>query len=280
MATEKTKVVALEAKAKGAQAQTIRALVPIAKEINVRLDKASKLQGDADDYRLGAALFLVKARDACDKVKINFKKWAEANISLSYESARKLVAVGAAKDPKAALADWRERNRRNMQVSRDKRKAISAPSRGSQGRAGEGRAVTYEDAVTVLKGGATAGRKSAAESIAATFGAAVVTKEDAARVHAIAFDSANALFEEFQRLGGETERKRFAGRCVASLGGTVDWPADKPAKKPKSEAEALKALTDIPPELRRNVAPPVSRAEGRRRVHQAAEKKARANVSA
>ena len=254
MATEKIKGVALEAKAKGAQAQAIKVLAPIAKEINVRLEKASKLQADADDHRLAAALHLAKARDACDKVKMNFKKWCEASISLSYESARKLVAVGAAKDPKAALADWRERDRRNMQVSRDKRKAISAPSRGSQGRAGEGRAVTFEDAITVLKTGNKIGRESAAESIAATFGAVVVPKETAVRVRALSFDPASALFAEFQSLSGEIERKRFVEKCAASLKGKVIWAVELKVKS-MTEKETLEVLTDIPPALRRAVSP-------------------------
>ena len=104
-------------------AEISRVLDPLAKEINVRLEKAEKIEGKADDHRLAAALQLVKARDECRRFKVSFRKWVEANVRWQWESARKLVRVGSSSDPKAALEDLRGRTAKSQKKTRAKDKA-------------------------------------------------------------------------------------------------------------------------------------------------------------
>jgi hypothetical protein len=104
---------------------TITALKPIAKEINVRFIKAAKLDGQADDHRLAAAMKLAEAKAKCEADKMNFKKWAEENVSQGYETVRKLVAVGAADNPQAALEDLRGKNKDANKKLRDKQAKVS-----------------------------------------------------------------------------------------------------------------------------------------------------------
>lgn len=110
-ATQKKTAAAADSKAK--HTGTITALKPIAKEINVRFTKAAKLDRDADDHRLAAALKLAEAKAKCEADKLNFKKWAEENVSQGYETVRKLVVIGAADDPQAALEDMRDGNKKS-----------------------------------------------------------------------------------------------------------------------------------------------------------------------
>jgi hypothetical protein len=89
----------------------LQKLNPIAKKINARLASAAKMDDKAYDHRLAAALELDAAKTQCGKSKINFKKWCEDNITQSYETVRKLTAVGGAADPQKALEDLRGKNK-------------------------------------------------------------------------------------------------------------------------------------------------------------------------
>ncbi|HZX69788.1 MAG TPA: hypothetical protein VFE77_03135 [Rhodanobacter sp.] len=113
---------ASEVKAKEQAAEEER-LKPIAKEINVRLEKAAKLEDDADDHRLAAAIQLEVAATRCKEAGIKFATWAAENLSQSYETIRKLVAVGKSPNPALALADMRGKNKEANKTLRDKRKA-------------------------------------------------------------------------------------------------------------------------------------------------------------
>lgn len=109
------------------QTKVVEGLVPIAKEINVRLEKAERGKKEYDDHRLAAALRLNEAKTKCEKAGLNFKKWALEHLKdQSYETVRKLAFVGSQKDPAAALADLRERtakavaeHRKRLQPARD-----------------------------------------------------------------------------------------------------------------------------------------------------------------
>ena len=101
-------------------------LVSVAKEINVRLEKANQAEGKADDHRLAAALKLEEARKKCQFAKISFKQWIDNNVTKSFAEVYKLAKVGAASEPKKALADMRSgaaaRNRalrKRQSMSRD-----------------------------------------------------------------------------------------------------------------------------------------------------------------
>ena len=119
---------AAEADAK-AVAKVEKELVSVAKEVNVRLEKANKLMSDADDHRLAAALRLAEAKARCEEVDISFKAWAEQNITeQSYENVRKLAYVGSQDDPKQALADLRTRTKKAVEAHREKAKVAKAES--------------------------------------------------------------------------------------------------------------------------------------------------------
>lgn len=112
-----------DAKAKAGQTSALRKLTPIAKEINIRLEKAEGLTDKAYDHRLAAALQLEEARKQCKAAKINFKTWVNENVDQSYETVRKLVAVGAADDPKQALEDLRAGAKKRVAEHRERKKA-------------------------------------------------------------------------------------------------------------------------------------------------------------
>lgn len=105
------------------QEQAQHKLDPMAREINVRLEKAEKQEQQADDHRLAASLVLAKAKAQCMAAQINFKKWCEAHLEHSYETARKLAAIGASDNPRAALEDMRGRNAAANRKLREAQKA-------------------------------------------------------------------------------------------------------------------------------------------------------------
>lgn len=107
----------------------MKELAPIAKEINVKIELAAKMDSKAGDYRLSAALMLEEARKKCEAAKIHFKKWATENIPYSYENVRKLVAVGAAPEPAKALEDLRLKNAEANKRHRDAKKAEEPPAK-------------------------------------------------------------------------------------------------------------------------------------------------------
>lgn len=103
---------ATEAAAKGAVITALKKLAPIAKEINIRMDKAAKMEDDAYDHRLAAAHRLTEASDICKKTKgVTFKQWCDEHVEQSYGTCTKLVTIGSAKDPRLALEDHRVKNK-------------------------------------------------------------------------------------------------------------------------------------------------------------------------
>lgn len=106
-----------------------------AREINVRLEKAEGMDDKATDHRLAAALKLAEAKETCKEAGVGFKKWCEDNVEWSYETARKLVRIGADSDPEAALEDMRNKTAIQMRESRERQakaktatKAIAGPT--------------------------------------------------------------------------------------------------------------------------------------------------------
>lgn len=118
----KTKAEAKAAEKKVANEAAKKALPALAHEINSRFELAAKIEGKADDHRLAAALQLAKAEEMCKAGGIDWKKWVEKNVKQSYETARKLVAVGKAPKPKLALADMRKSNAERNKAHREKTK--------------------------------------------------------------------------------------------------------------------------------------------------------------
>jgi hypothetical protein len=121
------------------KAEATKELVPLAKEINVRIDKANKLDHDADDHRLAAALQLEQARKRCELAGINFKTWTTENVQhWTYQTVRKLAKVGGSENPTQALTDMREGNAAANKKSRaakkaSAKKAAAAPAEAFSG---------------------------------------------------------------------------------------------------------------------------------------------------
>ena len=115
---------AFEIVQKAKDTAVLRSLVPVAKEINTRLEKATALDEKAGDHRLAAALQLDKARQVCKASKITFKGWVQANIEYSLDEVKKLVAVAAKPDPAKALADMRAGVAQRSRELRARRKAL------------------------------------------------------------------------------------------------------------------------------------------------------------
>lgn len=120
-------------------------LEPLGKEILERLRLADLSETKADDHRISAAERFAEARKLCDDAGINFKDWSAKHIpNQSYETIRKLVAVGNAENPKLALADMRGKNKEANKKLRKAKKAratskpdhnIGADPKSSSGRA-------------------------------------------------------------------------------------------------------------------------------------------------
>lgn len=102
---------------------------PLAAEINAAWEAAEKSDGRANDLRLTAAYKLGEARAACDKHKLNFKKWCEENVTITYRTARELVSIGRSKNPPLALADLRAKTAKRVSAhTARKKKASGAPT--------------------------------------------------------------------------------------------------------------------------------------------------------
>ena len=102
--------------------QAEKKLAPLSYEINVRFEKIEQLEGKADDHRLAAAINLENAKKICAASGIKFKDWAAENVKQSYETVRKLAAVGAAPNPQLALEDMRKKNKEANAKLRNKQK--------------------------------------------------------------------------------------------------------------------------------------------------------------
>lgn len=162
------------------KAKAEKHLTTVAKEINTRFEKASKLIGQADDHRLAAACRLAEARDECRASGITFKAWVEENVKKSYKECNKLLQIGAAENDEEGagakmLEDMRADNAERNRKLREKKKAENtaatsdkAPTKTKP--AGE-RAV---EAVAAMK---PAERKNFIKSHADDAGLAVVDKE-------------------------------------------------------------------------------------------------------
>lgn len=147
-----------------------------AKEINARLERAKVSEDKANDLRLSAAQILADAKKTCDKAKVNFKKWCEKHIDQSYETSRKLLAVGQSKKPALALADMRAGEAKRAKKSRDKKKS------GSVGRVvNRGNSAPVNGYLAVLDGGLALADKERVQlvgELAGKDGLAIVTRDE------------------------------------------------------------------------------------------------------
>lgn len=167
------------AKAKGKEASALTKLKPIAKEINTRLEKADKYASDAFDHRLAAALRLEDARKMCAAAGLKFKDWAEANVTLAYETVRKLAAIGAAPKPRIALEDMREYNRKKSATARKSKGTDVTKQRTDEPPANVPSRTKWEVTEDMMKSLDDKGQLTLIESRAHLMGYKVVTAADA-----------------------------------------------------------------------------------------------------
>ena len=117
MATKKTPAAKPPTKA-----ATNKQLAPIAKEINVRMDKAMTYTNKAIDHRLAAALKLAEAKKLCEAGDVDFKAWATKHFKQSFDELRRLTNCGTADDPRQAIEDLRTRKANDNRKLRARKK--------------------------------------------------------------------------------------------------------------------------------------------------------------
>jgi hypothetical protein len=225
----------------------ITELKPAAKEINTRFQRAAVADGKADDHRLAAAIKLAEVKAKCEAQKMPFKKWFDENITeQSYENARKLVVIGEAKDPEAALADMRSKNKTANKKARDKKKAgdegsrdTSTPSKSltPMERVEQGLAPLDDTAkVNVLDSEA----RKLGMQVLSLAQASKLAKD--AKVNKLDLTGLKQAFGELKA----SEQMEFVNYAADAVGATVEMPF----VEPKSEEEVQADLADIPPALK------------------------------
>ncbi|KKN52644.1 hypothetical protein LCGC14_0610380 [marine sediment metagenome] len=245
-AKKKVKALAKDMDKKAKDIVSLRELAPVARDINVRLEKASQADGKAFDHRLAAAIQLEFARDMCEKRKLNFKKWAEVNVSQSYETVKKLVQVGAADDPKLALEDMRLKNKAANRALRDRKASVSRDPSSAPATASPSTPFNMaNDAVAALDDKT---QLSLIESRAGDLGMSVVSKVDAKKIH----DIKKTPIKEVTGIEGvkfyfnnlkPSDKMAFLAWAAAEVGVKLD--------NPMTNGESKEDLTAIPAHMRR-----------------------------
>lgn len=239
----KINVAVVEAPKKLTAEQIEKKLAPIGNEINVRFEKIAKLDGQADDHRLAAALRLEEAKQFCGAHGVKFRAWVEANIkSQSWETVRKLAAVGGAPNPQLALEDMRKKNAAANKQHREKKK-IKEVERKVFGPAEALLAVKPEEAMRAVR------------AFASDAGLEVLSKTDVkelkqkAKSAEIVKDqplTIDALKTAFNALPAR-DKMDFVRFAAAEVGGKF-VSALEPNDAEKSSSDDL---LEIPPALRR-----------------------------
>lgn len=221
-----------EQAAAAAKAEAEKKLPAVAKEINVRLEKADKAQGQADDHRLAAALKAAEAKKLSSDAGVKFADWSKDNIKdFSFETVRKLAAVGESSNPAEALKEMREKNKAANKRLRDKSKNLPKPQRGA----------SKEEAVVDVALGALnkmpdTQRVKLLESVAHNEGLAVVPAASASKATSTSGeDRVQAAKTAFNTLDMK-EKKAF-----------VDWAQGRIDELSKEDGD----MPEVPASLRR-----------------------------
>ena len=180
-----------EAEEKKIREATEKELTKDAKEINVRLEKAEKLIGQADDHRLAAAIKMDEAKERCRESKINFKEWSADNVKksdgtpYSYESIRKLLPVGAAEREEEGagavmLEDMRNKNKKANQKARESAKT-SGSATGSEPKSSPKRQMPEERALAAFDEMQQGSKENLVRSQAESMGYVLMDRDEAKR---------------------------------------------------------------------------------------------------
>lgn len=111
-------------KSRGVGDNSAGELERLAKEINVRLSKVDKMEGQARDHRLTVCLELAEAKAICKASGQNFNQWAEDHINYSPETIRKYARIGGSRDPQASLDRDRRQAALGMQAKRKETEGV------------------------------------------------------------------------------------------------------------------------------------------------------------
>jgi len=259
--TEASKAKASKASAKAAKVakdEALEALEVKAIEINHRIKQAEKMEGDALDHRLAAAITAANAKAECKTNKVNFKEWCEAKLTKSYENIRKLARIGAAPNPKLALEDLRaksviaqakqrEKERFEKAAAKAAKKAGNKPSRGSQGK------VTSEQSASMVdkfnrdvNAMSDSLKRETLNSVASNQNLSIVTNKQAAL---FSNNLVDVLINRFNSLS-KADKKQFIQR-IGDIEGFSVSDRPKPKTKGKAKVKVEDDLSDIPPALDR-----------------------------
>lgn len=236
-----------------AQSLALTKMQPLAKAINVRMEKAQKNDALADDHRLAASLHLAEAKKIAEEAGVSFKTWCDENVTqdlLSYESARKLAAVGAAKDPALALADLRAGNASANKKHRAKKKA--AANAKPDGKQGTKINDPFKHATAALDMLDDKGALSLTQSRAKRLGMVMLPEGEAKKLRSIENGGLDWMKSSFDKLKA-SDKMTFAAWAAKEIGGTFtsEFDAGAPAKVAKGEAGEAGKMPEIPTTLRR-----------------------------
>lgn len=187
----------------------------LAGDINARIDVIERGLDKLDDQRLAVSLQLAEAKKACESAGMSFKEWSAKNIKeWTVDTARKLAAIGMTPQseggPAKALADLREKNKRNNKALRDRKAAAekAAKAKPASAPAGnKGPATTpFTAARDALHRLDTAVARSVLESEAQAHGLTMLPTEEYKKLtsgggrKASLFSGVNAVKEAFTEL--------------------------------------------------------------------------------
>ena len=227
-----------------------------AKAIKTRLEKAAKLESDADDHRLSAAItmgevytkFETKHEAKSISKTLTFKAWCEQHSIVapdvrgrSWENVRKLLAVGRAEDPQQALTDMREGNKAAVKKHRESGSTSAAPAAPADPAApAETAFAKIQSALGTMKDEEAA---NAVTSIAEARGLKTMAKDTI--IFNPTASNAIKLVKDAIALFSPSERMSLAGWLTEQI--EADITAQEAPPAPATDGDPL----DIPEGLRR-----------------------------
>jgi len=250
---------ATERKAKGAVTTALKTLAPIAKDINVRMEKAAKMEDDAYDHRLAVALRLAEVNKICAKTKgITFKGWCGENVDQRYDTCSRLASVGRSDNPQLALEDLRVKNKLANQALRDRvaeEKAKQPSTKKTTTPSGKQppKMSTPERVEAALASTDKAHAQNIIFSLAEGLGFAVVTAEEAKAARAAAKDRKLSDVERAKTLiskANGSDQMALLSWLAAEVG--VDLPDTFAVPEADTSEASMEDLTEVPEFLQRD----------------------------
>ena len=211
---------------KANQTSILAKLDRLANEITVRLSKSN-------DHRLSAAIKVAEAKAFCEANKVAWKKWATENLSVGFETIRKMLPVGEAEKEEegagmAMLTDMRVKNAdANRRVrEKTKTKLTQASEAAPKAKPDDPHMMVVKtlDSGTITDKGIADILKDAAAKI----GLKVVP---AAQTQGAVKATVPFMVENFGTLSA-TDKVAFLTAAAGSIGVKIAWPKGmEPAKE-------------------------------------------------